>query len=201
MHARWNTRVSPRPPLCGLYETAPAWPTAVWLALPGSGARPGPPGSWSGRYGRSGLGGLGGLGGWSGWSEDEPALGLGGLTSPLVLVCGGGAGGPVRSGGGAGTEVPIQASWHSGSQPGTVRQIQKAEHAESQAQNGVIFPIQKHHEGSEHTIFHGHNPPQGYTSTNNVTVGKSTALHSSVIIDRCQRYTRHFDACVPSSSA
>ena len=53
-----------------------------------SGAPPGRSGSWSGswsgRSGWSGLGGLGGLGGWSGWSEDEPVLGLGGLTSPLT---------------------------------------------------------------------------------------------------------------------
>ena len=65
---------------------------AVRPAWPGSGARSGRSGSWSGRSGswsgwsgRSGLGGLGGLGGWSGWSEDEPVLGLGGLTSPLAL--------------------------------------------------------------------------------------------------------------------
>ena len=37
----------------GFYETAPAWPTAVWLAWPGSGARPGGLGL--------GLGGLGGM--------------------------------------------------------------------------------------------------------------------------------------------
>ena len=57
------------------------WPRSGWPGL-GLGRGLGGLGLGLGGLGL-GLGGLGGLGGWSGWSEDEPVLGLGGLTSPL----------------------------------------------------------------------------------------------------------------------
>ena len=65
---------TPRWELRDFYETAPAWPTVVWLAWPGFGAARGP----------GGLGlGLGGLDGlvWAVWVVW--VAGLGGLRTSL----------------------------------------------------------------------------------------------------------------------
>ena len=70
---------TPQWKLRGFYETAPAWPTAVWLALPGPARGPGGLGLGLGL----GLGGLGGLV-WAVWVVW--VAGLGGLRTSLFWV-------------------------------------------------------------------------------------------------------------------